>query len=130
MLGDYQLITPLLPEVEYPMELSVMFIWKPNLMFLASPWLEIIDFQTSHFAGSEQLKVDICFANFGQVNTDPIQTFFIDFRHVTVILLNLGKACCKKTIQILLKKIQEPWHKIWHKSFSMIHLVGVNNWFL
>ena len=77
MLGDYELITSLPPEGECLMELSVMFIWYPNLMFLASPWLEIIDFQTSHFAESEQLKVDICFANFGQVNTDPIQTFLL-----------------------------------------------------
>ena len=77
MLGDYELMTSLLPEVEYPTELSVMFIWYPNLMFLASPWLEIIDFQTSHFADSEQFKVDIYFAIFRQVKNDPIQTFLL-----------------------------------------------------
>ena len=45
-------------------------------MFLASPWLEIyIDFQTSHFADFEQFKVDIYFANFGQVKIDPIRFF-------------------------------------------------------
>ena len=32
-----------------------------------------IDFQTSHFAEFEQFKVDIYFANFGQVKIDPIQ---------------------------------------------------------
>ena len=53
MLGDYELVTLLPPEGEYPMELSVMFDWYPNLIFLASPWLEIIDFQTSHFADSK-----------------------------------------------------------------------------
>ena len=34
MLGDYELMTSLPPEGEYPMELSAMFIWYPNFMFL------------------------------------------------------------------------------------------------
>ena len=41
-------------------------------MFLASPWLEIYSFQTGHFADFEQFKVDIHFANFGQVRIDSI----------------------------------------------------------
>ena len=58
--------------------LSMMFIWCPNLMFLASPWLEIyIDFQTSHFADFEQFKVDIYFANFGQVKIHPLRSFLL-----------------------------------------------------
>ena len=42
-------------------------------MFLASPWLEIYrDFPTSHFADFEQFKVDIYFANFGQIKNDSV----------------------------------------------------------
>ena len=36
-----------------------------------------IDFQTSHFAKFEQFKVDIYFANFGQVKIDPIWSFLL-----------------------------------------------------
>ena len=36
-----------------------------------------IDFQTSHFAEFEQFKVDIYFANFGQVKIDPIRSFLL-----------------------------------------------------
>ena len=36
-----------------------------------------IDFQTSHFAEFEQFKVDIYFANFGQVKIDPIWSFLL-----------------------------------------------------
>ena len=48
-----------------------MFTCCPNLMFLASPW-GYIDFQTGYFADFEQFKVDIYFANFGQVRIDSI----------------------------------------------------------
>ena len=40
-------------------------------MFLALLWLEI-DFQIGDFADFEQFKVDVYFANFGEVKTDPI----------------------------------------------------------
>ena len=54
-----------------------------------------MDFQTSHFDDFEQFKVDIYFANFGQVK---IHTFgsFLHFGQVTVILVSLGKTCRKK----------------------------------
>ena len=57
-------------------------------MFLASLWLGYIDFQIGHFADSEQFKVYVHFANFGQIKTDPIcsdlllwtsHSYFIEF---------------------------------------------------
>ena len=63
------------PEVEYPMKPFqwCLYTCYPNLMFLASTWLEIyIDFKTGHFVNFEQFMVDINFANFRQVKIDPI----------------------------------------------------------
>ena len=54
--------------------LSMMFSCCPNLMFLASSWL---DFQISHFAVFEQFKVDVHFANFRKVKTDPIHSLLL-----------------------------------------------------
>ena len=72
-----------------------MFIWYPNLMFLVSPWLEIIDFQASHFADSEQFKVDIYFANIGQVKICHFRTFLLLWTG-HCYFTDLGKACYKK----------------------------------
>ena len=74
--------------------LSMMFIRCPNLMFLASPWLEwrYINFQTRHFADFEQFKVDIYFTNFGKVKIHPIWSFLLTLDR-SVILLSLGKTC-------------------------------------
>ena len=49
--------------------LSMMFTCCPNLMFLASPWLEIQRLQIDHFADFEQFKADYDFSNFEQVKT-------------------------------------------------------------
>ena len=51
--------------------LSMMFTCCPNLMFLASLWLEIYRFSNWSFCYFEQFKVDIHFANFMQVRIDP-----------------------------------------------------------
>ena len=51
-------------------------------MFVASPWLEIIDIQTSHFADFQQLKIDNHSVDFGQVKIDPTH----------LLLLNLGRS--------------------------------------
>ena len=48
-------------------------------------------FQTGQTADFEQFKVDIYFANFGQVKIGPI-CFFNYFGQVTIILLRLGKG--------------------------------------
>ena len=57
--------------------LPIMFTSCPNLMFLASPWLEIYRFSNWSFWYFEQFKVDIHFANFGQVRIDPICFLFL-----------------------------------------------------
>ena len=65
--------------------LSMMFTCCPNLMFLASPWLEIYRFSNWSFWYFEQFKVDIHFANFGQVflTLDMSQLFYwVWVRHV------------------------------------------------
>ena len=80
----------------------MMFTYCPNLMFLASLWLEI-DFQICHIADFEQFRVDIHFANFGQVKTDPICSFLLlwtGHSYFTVFRQDITQ----KTIQ----KIQEP----------------------
>ena len=35
-----------------------------------------MDFQIRHFADFDQFQLDIHFANFGQVNIDPISLFY------------------------------------------------------
>ena len=92
-------------------------------MFLVSLWLEIYRFLNCSFYYFEQFKDDIHFANFGHVKIDPIcsslllwtgQHYFTEF----------GQGMPQKMVQ----KIQEP-HRIWHKSFSVIQLAGIKNWF-
>ena len=74
-------------EGEYPIEpIEVRFTCYPNLMFLAFPYLEIIDFQTSYFSDFEQFQIDSQFADFW------VYLFsFTYFEQVTVILLCLDK---------------------------------------
>ena len=74
-------------EGEYPIEpVEVRFTCYPNLMFLAFPYLEIIDFQTSYFSDFEQFQIDSHFADFW------VYLFsFTYFEQVTVILLCLDK---------------------------------------
>ena len=43
-------------------------------MFPAFCGCRYIDFQTGHFAGFEQFKVDIHSANFGQIEGEPISS--------------------------------------------------------
>ena len=53
--------------------LLMMLTYCPNLMFLASLWLEMyLNFQIGHFAAFEQFKVDVQFVTSGQVKIDPI----------------------------------------------------------
>ena len=64
------------PEAEYPMEpfkwgLPAVQIWWFKLF---CDW-KYSDFQIGHFAGFEQSKVDIHFADFGQVKIDPTCSF-------------------------------------------------------
>ena len=77
---DYEVMTSLPPEAEYPMELFewVNIIQKVPLGnlpqevvsksdVLGTPWLEIINFQTTHFYDFEHFKIDNYFAYFVQI---------------------------------------------------------------
>ena len=87
-------------------------------MVPASPCRE---FQIGNFANFEQFKVDIHFANFGQVKTVPIRCFTY-FGQVTVILLCLGKTCRKKQSKPSpFDKNSRTTYRIWHKLLSKIH---------
>ena len=48
------------------------------------------DFQTGKFADFEQFKIDSCFANFGQVQSDPYCSSLLTLG-MSVILLILDK---------------------------------------
>ena len=57
---------------------------------------EYKDFQTGHFADSEQFKIDSHFVDFGQVNIDSICLYLLDLGS-SFIWLDLGKMLgCKK----------------------------------
>ena len=49
--------------------LPAVQIW----FFLLLPDWSYIDFQIGHFADFEEFKVDVYYANFGQVKTDTIR---------------------------------------------------------
>ena len=96
MSGDYELMTSRPPEAYYPMELfqwylSGVQIWCFKLL---RDW-RYIDFQTSHFADFEQVKVDIYFVNFGQVKIEPILSLLLSLDRSSYFT-SLGKACRKK----------------------------------
>ena len=61
-----------------------------------------IDFQTGHFVDFKQFKVDIHFANFGQVKTDPIR-FLLLLWTGRSYFTEFGQDMPRKTVQ----KIQE-----------------------
>ena len=54
--------------------LLVMFTCYPGLMFLASPWLETYRFSNWPFADFDQFRVNVHFANFGQVKIVPVRS--------------------------------------------------------
>ena len=54
----------------------MMFTYCPNLMFQPLRDWRYTDFQIGHFAAFEQFKVDVHFANFGQVKSDPVSSLF------------------------------------------------------
>ena len=78
-----------------------------NLKFLSSLWLKYIDFQNGYFANFEQFKIDIYFANFGQVIIGHIFSLlllWIGHSYFTC----LGKLCGEKQSKASVIKIQEP----------------------
>ena len=100
----------------------MIFTYCPNLMFLASPWLET-DFQTRHFADFEQFKV-IYFANFGQVKIDPIRFFLLTLDRSELFYCVWVRHTAKSD-----PKNSRTTNRIWHKLFSMIESGGIKNWF-
>ena len=92
--------------------LLMMFTCCPNLMFLASPWLRYIDFQTGHFADFVQFKVDVHFANFGQVIIDLICSLWTGHNYLTELLLCTGQLFYWVWVRHVAKnnvvKIREP----------------------
>ena len=60
----------------------MMLTCCPNLVFLASLWLKIyiyIFFQTGYFSDIEQFKINIYFANFGQVRSNLMCFLLLTF---------------------------------------------------
>ena len=109
--------------------LSMMFTCCPNLIFLASPWLELYRFSNWSFCYFEEFKVDVYYANFGQVKTD-YSLIFTNFGQVTLILLSLGKTCREKQCKpSQFDKNSRTTPRIWQKLFSVIQSAGIQNWF-
>ena len=105
------------------------FTYCPNLMFLASPWLEIYRFSDWSFCWLWAVQNWVIFLLLASQNW-PYLFIFTDFRQITVFLLSLGKMLGHKKQSKpspFWQKIQEPYHRISHKSFSMIQ-AGIKNW--
>ena len=66
------------------------FTYCPNLMFLASPWLEIYRFSDWSFCWLWAVQNWVIFLLWASQNW-PYLFIFTDFRQITVFLLSLGK---------------------------------------
>ena len=109
--------------------LLMMFTCCPNLIFLASKWLET-EISNWSFCYFEKFKADIHLANFEQVKTVTICFFFTNCGQVTVTLLSLYKTCGgKQSKPSPFDKNSRTTHRIWRKLFSMIQLLEIKNWF-
>ena len=100
---------------------SRMFTCCPNLMILASLWLEIHRFSNWSFCYFEQLKVDIHFANIWQARIDPICFLLLTLDRLQLKMLQVAgreKQSNENSITM---------HKIWHKLFLMIQSAGIKN---
>ena len=94
--------------------LSMMFIWCPNLMFLASPWLEIYRFQTKIWSFLLTLSNSKLIFILLTLGKSKLTLFgpFTDCGQVTVILLSSGKTCCKKQFKPPFDKNSRTTHII------------------
>ena len=75
--------------------LSMMFTCCPNLMFLASPWLEICRFSNYSYCYFEQFKADINLITSGKSEL----TLFVPFYWLWIgnsYFTSLGMSCCEK----------------------------------
>ena len=76
------------------------------------------------------MKVDIHFANFGQVKIDPICSFLLTLNRLQLFYWVWARhATIKKPNPLPLIKNSRAWHRIWHKPFSIIQSAGIKNWF-
>ena len=55
----------------------MMFTYCPNFDVSSFSVTGDIDFETGHFASFEQFKIDLYFANSGQVKIDPVRSFLL-----------------------------------------------------
>ena len=124
-------MTSLPPEEEYPLELfrwclPAVQIWCFQLLH---DW-RYIDFQTGHFVDFVQFKVDIHFANFGQVKIDSICFFLLTLERSQLLYWVWARHAAINNPHLLhLIKNSRTTHRIWDMSFSMIQSAGIMNWF-
>ena len=82
----------------------------------------------SNFMFYEQFKVDIHFANFGQVKIDPIHSLLLLWTGRSYFT-EFGQEIPQNNPNSLgLTKKSRTTHRIWHKSFSMIQSARTKNW--
>ena len=87
------------------------------------------DFQTGHFAEFKQFKVDIHFADIGQVTIDPTHSLFLTLDRSQLFYWVWAKQAAKNNPnRHCLIKNSRTTHRIWYKSFSMIQSAGIKNW--
>ena len=100
----------------------------PNLMFLASPWLRYIQFQTGHFPNFEQFEIDSHSATL--VKSRLILCVYFNTLNKSVILLSFSKMldCEKQSKPPTLDKSSGTTHRVWYKAFSMIQSTKIKNW--
>ena len=86
-------------------------------------------FQTGHFAEFKQFKVDIHFADIGQVTIDPTHSLFLTLDRSQLFYWVWVKQAAKNNPnRHCLIKNSRTTHRIWYKSFSMIQSAGIKNW--
>ena len=128
--GDYELMTSLLPEVEYPMEPFQWCLSGLNLMFLASPWLEIFRFSNWLFCWLWAVQSWYLFCLLWASQNWPYLVLYTTLdRSLLFYWVRVRHTTKKQSKPSLLDKNSRTMHKIWHKSFSMIQSAIIKNWF-
>ena len=99
--------------------LWMRFTCFPNLMLLASPWLEIGKFSNWSFCWLWAIENWVILLSLGKWKLN-LFVYFYCFKQVTIIFLSLGKTLGRKKLSkpsLFDKKLK---NHAWHKSFSMI----------
>ena len=130
MSCDYELMTLLLPEEEYPMEpflwyLPAVQIW---CSFLLLDW-RYRDFKLVILLTLSSSKLIFILLILGKSKLSLFALFYYCGQAI-VTLLSLGKTCHEKQSKpSLFDKNSRTTHRIWHKSFSVIQSAKIRNWF-